>query len=676
MPRLALRLLVLPLLLVSCARTHAADITIYRDRYGVPSVEGRRLADALYGLGYCTAIDCGERMCRNYKQARGRTAEIDGPGAALQDTFIRALGIEDLAEQKASALSGEQASLITAFCDGANRGLAERKGKIPAWVEPVTPVDVLALSQLVNAAFPLSDIASELLPSFGSNQFVVGPRRTATGHAILSADPHLPWGGVLAWYEFTLYSRDFNFRGITLPGLPFGVMGHTDHVAWCMTNNSPRLYDFYTIKTNPANPRQYSYHGEWREFEDVPLDIRVLQGGVLKTQHVTVRRTAWGPLVPLRPMAAKLSMLGDWTVLDEALTMARARDARQFRAALEPLGLSMWNIVYADSRGRIGYQYNARVPRRDPGFEWSKPVPGDDPRTRWREFWSLDQLPHAEDPGSSLLVNANSAPWLTTLGPEIPSDRWPKYVTSYGHTTRYDRLAELLSPDRVVTMTSAMKYATDTLVPFAKQAIDQLVVAAEHTGSDVTAPLGVLRAWDRRADSTSRGCALFAFWITADKRVAALVEQAAIPVDWTAEEQKTAIAALAKAAADIQKVYKRLDPEWGDVHFSQRGGLRVPVSGFAAPLPGQLASAVVPNMGQPRDGRILCTVGSSFRMVVEMDPRGPRSWSILPYGASQDPLSPHYTDQMAQFGQGQYKDTIYGLRRIRRECASHEVLKR
>ncbi|HEV2471880.1 MAG TPA: penicillin acylase family protein, partial [Chthonomonadales bacterium] len=437
----AIRLLAL---LCLCASPQAGHITIYRDSYGVPSISAARLDDALYGLGYVMAQDDAVQMARNYKQARGRLAEVDGYNALLVDGFLRSLGIEQMAQEEAGKLNASMAGHIQAFCDGANRALAERRASLPAWIKPFTPVDVLAEAQLINAAFALEDIRNQLLPSTGSNQFAVAPSRSATGHAIVSTDPHLPWSGLFAWYEFSLYCPEMNFHGVTIPGAPFGAIGHNDHVAWSATNDSPRLYDFFTVKTDPAKPDRYNYFGQWRTFEMIPIDLNYVDHGVMKTMHQVVKRTAWGPMVPFRNQAVQLTMLGDWSILTETLKMDEARSAADFRNALRPLGLSMWNLVYGDTSGNIGYQYNARVPKRDPEFDYTKPRPGDDPKAKWGPLWSLDELPHAENPSSGLLVNCNSAPDLTTLGNEIPAGKWPPDVTHYGHTTRYDRLAFLL----------------------------------------------------------------------------------------------------------------------------------------------------------------------------------------------------------------------------------------
>jgi len=672
-----LRRFLLALLVAALLRgpaAHAQQVTIYRDHLGVPSIAAGSLSDGEFGLGYAMASDNAVQMARNFKQARGRFAEIEGRALLLQDGFLRALGIEEMAERRAESLPPDEAEVLKSFCAGANRALAERKDRLPEWIAPFTPVDVLALAQMLNAAFPLEDLAHQLLPSTGSNQFAISPARTANGHAILSADPHLPWNGIFAWYAFALYTPEFNFRGVTMPGLPFGVLGHTDRVAWCFTNNNPMLYTFYTVDNNPNNPNQYNFHGQMRDYETVPVDLQFRDGGQMKTMHQTVRRTAWGPMLPFRNQAVKLSMIGDWSILHEAQMMARAKDAAEFREALRPLGLSMWNIVYADVKGSIGYQFNARVPHLDAAFDWKKPVPGSDPRTAWGPLWSIDDLPHVENPKSGLLVNANSAPWLTTIDNELPENGWPRYVTSYGHTSRYDRLAQLLEPQRHISAADAKRIATDTQVPYALQTVQVLRQVRDNNagGGGVGDALAVLSRWNGRSDIDSRGCALYLYWGRI-KGMAILARKAGHNEAWSGDEVGSALAALKEAADALIRDHTQLDVPWGELHFAERGKVRDPVSGF-----GNVASnsepAVVPNYGAFKDGAIHCQGGSSFRMIVDLDPNGVHSWSILPYGDSGDPANPHYADQLPLFGQGEYADTLFGLDRIRKAATSKETI--
>jgi acyl-homoserine lactone acylase PvdQ len=658
--------------LLLAARPASAQITIYRDAFGTPSISGKSLADGAYGLGYCMATDGAEQMSRNYHQARGRMAEIEGRSGLFGDIFMRSLGMEKLAEEHAQHLSPLEATLISSFCAGANRAIEEQKGHLPDWVELVTPVDVLTLSQFVNSAFPLLDLASELFPGRGSNQFALAPSRTTTGHALLSMDPHLDWDGPFAWYEFAEYAGDVHFHGVTLFGVPVGVMGHTDHVAWAMTNNSPKLYDLFQIATSSDHPNEYNYHGTWRKFDSQTMTMRYRVKGELKSEDHTVKMTAWGPIVPFHNVAARFSTFGSWEMIAEAVRMAQARNAHEFREALRPCGLSMWNIVYADTHGAIGYQYNARVPKRDSSFDWTKPVPGADPKTEWGPLWSIDALPHIENPKSGLLVNCNSAPQLTPTDNELQGD-WPAYVTSFGHTTRYDRLSSLLMADSHVNPTTAKRYATDTLVPYAKQTVAALAQATT-VGTDPPAAVTVLQHWSGRCDKDAVGCALYYYWLMADPECVHLSEQAVRGKIWTPEQRDKASKALEKAVSEMQATQGSVEIPWGKLHFAQRGDKRQPVNGFH--IDEDSVASVVPNSGPYRKGEMRCVFGSSFRMIVDLDPHGVHSWSILPYGDSQVSGTSHFDDQMDLYSQGKYKDTVFGLERIKRAAVSQKVIMR
>jgi acyl-homoserine-lactone acylase len=671
-------LLIVPGMLLTCSTLPGravAQATIYRDSYGLPSIEAKRLPDAMRGLGYAMATDNAELMVTNYRQARGHMAEIEGKSQLLMDGFLQSLGLEEEAQKKAASLTGDQKANIEAFCAGANRAIAEQKGKLPAWVNeyPVTPTDVLALAQLVNVAFPLQDAAGQLFAGIGSNQFAVSGKRTASGHAIVSADPHLTWNGVLAWYEYSLYSAGIKFHGVTLNGLPFGAMGHTDHVAWSMTNNDPALYTIYSVTTSSEHPGQYNYHGEWKNFETVKIALKYRENGELKVSQQSFRRTAWGPMSPFKAAAVRLGPVGAWDQLDQMLAMAKSKNIAEFRKAISARGMSMWNIVYGDTEGHIAYQYNARLARRNPTYAWRKTVSGADPNTKWGDLLTLDELPHIEDPASGLLVNANSSPWLTPQGPGI-SETWPDYITTYGHTTRYDRLAQELNEDQKISVANAMTYATDVQVPGARKAILLMPRKLTPASQEYVDALAVLRGWNGQAAGHSLGVALYMQWMLAEKRALPLIRKAASGKEWTAEEIELLTSALVKAAAKTKALYGRLDIPWGEVHYSQRGDVKVPVSGLGYYAPGDSTATVAPNYGPMVNGKINCIGGSSFRMIVDLDPKGVHSYSILPYGESHTPGSQHYTDQMAMFGRGEYKDTLFGLNVIRKKAVSHITL--
>ena len=670
------------------------DIRIYRDRYGVPSIDAPSMADAAYGLGWAMAADCAPRMAQLYLSAKGRSAEVVGEIALQMDFLVRALGIEAAARAEATTLDGDIAAIVQGYCDGVNRLIETRRDKLPPWVVPVEVVDILALVHLSNIAFPLLELTQQLTPGSGSNQFAVAGRHTANGHAIVSIDPHLDWDQAISWYEFSLYSpqnktplslegrgaggEGFGARGIAVCGLPLLIMGHNDRVGWSMTNNDPLLHAFYTLDIDPADPTRYNYHGEWRTFDDSVCELRCAgPDGAVRVEQRPMRRTAWGPVIMVdgKLCALYMPLLKAEATLSQALAMMSARTAPQFRETLRPLGLSMWNFVYADVDGRMGYQYNAHVRRRDPAFEWTTsgrvrrgtvPVPGSDPRTRWGDAIPLDELPSVDDPAGGVLVNANSSPWLTSPSGEIPANAWPAYVTSHPSTFRHQRLAELLADPGGLTVDRAMAIAVDTLTPGGTQFRDLL---AQTAGDDklLVDAVRVLKAWDGRSDLDSRGASIYQYWL----RIFGTYDLAEKLIDgesWTPSDTIVAVDAFREAVGVMKLVHGTVDIPWGDLHVSQRAGLEAPVTGFY--------QAVAPNWGPLVDGKVVCGFGSSFRMIVELDPAGVRSWSAKPFGNALAPSSPHFTDQMILFGRGEYKDTLFGLDRIRAEATSTEVLTR
>ncbi len=84
-------------------------------------------------------------------------------------------------------------------------------------------------------------------------------------------------------------------------------MGHNDRVAWSMTNNNPKLYTIYSVKTNPDNRNQYSYHGHWKEFKTESDTMKYLENGELKSNTITSKQTDWGlPMAPFSARAVRL----------------------------------------------------------------------------------------------------------------------------------------------------------------------------------------------------------------------------------------------------------------------------------------------------------------------------------------------------------------------------------
>jgi acyl-homoserine-lactone acylase len=104
------------------------------------------------------------------------------------------------------------------------------------------------------------------------------------------------------------------------------------------------------------------------------------------------------------------------------------------------------------------------------------------------------------------------------------------------------------------------------------------------------------------------------------------------------EEQKRALSALEEAFRRITSRHGKSEVPWGDINIVKRGG-EFPLGGTG------IFGVLHPDAGPEQDdGRIYCNDGWGHLMVVlESSPK--QIWTLLPYGQSEDPSSPHYNDQ-------------------------------
>ncbi len=66
-----------------------------------------------------------------------------------------------------------------------------------------------------------------------------------------------------------------------------------------------------------------------------------------------------------------------------------------------------------------------------------------------------------------------------------------------------------------------------------------------------------------------------------------------------------------------------------------------------------------------KDGKIRITAGETYIGLIKFTPEGPEIESVISYGSSNRPNSPHYSDQMEMYANKQTKsmsidkDTVY-----------------
>lgn len=649
------------------------DARVIRDEWGVPHVFGKTDADASFGFGYAHAEDDWETIQDVVIAARGMSSEYKGKAVAPQDYLYDLFKVREAVDAKyMSEVTPEVRAIAEAYAAALNLFGAENPSRVLPSVLPVTGQDVIAgftwatpffyrldgkLEELFTddnkpAVSPWQQQSSLNLPEAvrGSNGFAVAPSRSDDGHTRLIVNSHQPMNGPYAWYEAHLVSEEgLNLAGATFPGTPILAQGVTPNLGWTHTVNQPDLVDIYTLETNlDKKPTQYKFEGEWRDFEITKSKFRVKLFGpfslpvtrdVLWSEHGPVLETPSGYYAIRFAGLQEVGAIGQWYEMGKAVTM------QEWRKALEQNGVLSFNITYADKDGNIGEVYNARMPKRIEGPDWSKALPGDQSKLIWQDYRDVSELPQIWNPDCGWLFSANATPFRITSA-ECNNKR-EDFSETMGleprMTNRARRALELFEPDMQITEEELLRYRADTRY-HPESAVMQMVVELVTAPSEdtlVKEAQEVLRNWDGDTSKDSRGAAL-----------AIITGTRALGYEYIKPEADP-MEMLKKTAAELKEKYGRVDPEWGEINRIQRGDVDLPLDGG----PDILRAIYADRDGISKDGTMNAFAGDTHIMYADWDEAGKLTLkTIHQYGAATlDENSKHFDDQAPLFAAGEYK---------------------
>jgi penicillin G amidase len=504
-----------------------------------------------------------------------------------------------------------------------------------------------------------------------SNSWVIGGERTASGKPIVANDMHLALRAPAIWYLAALHGGGYNVTGMTLPGIPIVVAGHSDRIAWAYTNAMVDDVDFYVEEVSAEDSTRYRTPDGWAEFVARPETIRVKGGEPVV--HV-VRTTRNGPVISdVEPRAGGRVMAMRWTAYEPSSTVSAlrrmnlARDADEFADALRGFDAVHQNVVFADADGRYGYRMVGRVPVRRSGTGLL-PVPGWTGEGDWVRFLDFDEHPRVSEPADGFIATANHR----QIGPD-----YPHHIGSHwAPPQRGQRIRQMLEGGSGFTAADVARQQMDVLDLWALEHLPYAVAAAERAGEPDAA--GVLRAWDGHATEDSRGTALFYVWadelrtrIAADEfeerwvyfpRSALSAALHGAPSGWIDDVRTDTLETLDGLAADAMRHAVEVvgTRTWGDVHETRidhaLGQVRALDRALGLNVPA-FPSAGSPYTVNPRGwaGRrppFVNTGGASQRHVVDMADVDGAGGFIIPTGQSGVPFSRHYTDQNAMWREG------------------------
>ncbi|MFC5677274.1 penicillin acylase family protein [Aeromicrobium endophyticum] len=638
-------------------------MTVSRDAFGVPTIRGTSIDDLAFEQGRATAADRGGQIELDRLHAEGRTAEVRGIAGADWDAFARRSLLAETARECFGRTDTATQRFCAAYVAGVEAGLAHHQRQPGTWA-PWTPMGIFLVQHVLFGAFPtklwrarvvaaLGDDALDLIggegPALsGSNAWVAGGGRTASGSPLIAGDPHRVLESPGVYQQVRLVCPDVDVVGLAFPGVP-GVQhfAHAGDVAWAITNAMADYEDLFVEQLRRTGDGVEARGAEGWYAADVRTESIDVRGADPLAVEIVVTRQ--GPVViggpdqgeglSLRTTARVGRDLGFGAIIP----LLRATSVDDVDRALDRWVLPVNNVVTADRTGRALYRVAGRVPRRDEQHAW----------TGW-----VDPLPSTEVGPGEVLVTANER-----RGPESDA-----IGHEFAPPHRAERLRALLDGRDDLTADDAAAFHVDTeLAPATPlrallERVDGLGEAAQRLRADVL-------AWDVRMEAGSPGAAAFAAvrgalvrrladqpafaalrepspypalfdpWVDLTGRLGQELDRllGRTPTPWGID-----LAALAGDALD-EVALSGVPDSWGSTHVWAPAG--VPAVAMSGDTECVLSTSSVPGVTDS------VLRGPVARYVWDLADRDASRW-IVPLGTSEDPSDPHHHDQLEHWVAG------------------------
>jgi len=307
-------------------------------------------------------------------------------------------------------------------------------------------------------------------PRAGSNNWVVSGAHTVSGKPLLSNDMHLNHQMPNLWYEVHLRSGDFDVVGVSLPGLPFVIVGHNQRIGWGFTNVGPTVEDLFVETLNENG--QYQTPRGWRNL-DRRREVIHVKGD--RDEQLDVLSTRHGPIITDLIPGEKRAVALRWTLYDGLhnpfFDLDSAQNWDQFAEALSQLDSPGQNVVYADVDGHIGYHATGHIPIRAKG-DGSLPVNGSDDAHEWTGYVPFEKLPTVIDPSWGILATAN--------GRISPDGYGYSLSTEWDAPWRTERIYRVLESGKKFAPADMLALQTDVYSAFDRFCAERFVYALDH----------------------------------------------------------------------------------------------------------------------------------------------------------------------------------------------------
>lgn len=680
----------------------AKQVTIIRDNFGIPHIYGNTDADAVFGLLYAQCEDDFPRVEMNYIDKLGRLSEVYGRGKIYDDLLTR------LVIDSAAAIHDYinaplwLKKLCNAFAAGINYYLYTHPQTKPALLKRFEPWYPMLWTDGSIGAISTADLGAQDLKRFyeknktevahhaisreeqptGSNGFAFAPKITASGNAILYINPHVTF--YFRPEVHVVSNEGLNAYGAVTWGQFFVYQGFNEHCGWMHTSSYADVSDSYIEDVSSKDGKfYYKYDGRTLPVKMKTFAIRYKDGN--KTDKKTFKTffTGHGPVLGMQPDGKWLSVKSDnrdIKGLIQSWQRTKAKSFAEYKKIMDLLANASNNTVYADAEGNIAYWHGNFIPRRNPRYDWSKPVDGTTSATAWKGLHTVNESIHIYNPQNGWIENCNSTPF-TAAGEFSPKKQdYPAYMAPDGQNFRGLNAIRILPEEKQYTIDKVIAKGYDRYLTAFAVLIPPLIQAYNQTTENVykttlSGPVQTLQSWDYRVGLHSVATTLAIYW---GEKILPAIYRTDVPageendiVGKTSAFIKEAsserlLSALADAVDELNRKFETWEKEWGEINRFQRisGDIDNQFDDGRGSFPVPFVSSTWGMLPSYNSRSFKGTTkrygvnGNSFICAVEFGKKVTAK-SLLAGGESGHPNSPHFFDQGQMYAEGKFKDVLF-----------------
>jgi penicillin amidase len=747
----------------------ANKVIVKFDPKGIPHIYAESKEDAYYSLGYLQSQDRLFQMEMIRRIATGTLSEVLGEEFADTDKLFRTLSIEQKSQEFYKAFQGRDGEYKTAaeaYFDGINEfvregptpieftviGIPKREFTVKdAYnaagymafgfadgfrVDPLTTKIAMTLgkeylediglhshydssyikSYINEESLNLAALAKNLddmkIPLIhGSNSWVVGSEKSATGAPIFENDTHIGYSQPSVWFEAHLEYDDTSIYGHFLGGFPFAILGHNSYAAWGMTMFENDDVDLFQEKLNPDDENQILRNGSWKPLTQREEVILVKDNEPIK---LTVKSSDHGPIVSnilvsdsivADPVSVYWEFLhGENDLLEPTYNLGLTSNISEAREAVSLIEAPGLNVMYADKEGNIAWWAAARLPIR-PAHSNSKLILDGTGKDDYLGYYPFNANPQAENPPWNYVYSANNQP------DTVNGKFFPGY---YRPLDRASRITKLLEAKDKWTVTDIKRMTADVTSGVAQVVSKEMALELAAIDGELYKDLIlILSTWDGDHQVADNGPSVYYnflswtfYYAMADelgyddykalsnlevmKRSYLMFLQNDSSIWWDdkattkVETQMDILDAAARATLKtLENVYNSNDPAtwaWGTIHTLNHGHALGQVDALkpyfdVGPYPITGGNEVINNMMFRLDttGYFPVYAGPSMRTIIDLG-NIEKAESINPTGQSGHFLSPFYANQAQEYVNVEFRPQLMNEAEIETTKSSTLIL--